>query len=85
MLHAKTLVVDEEFCTTGSTNFDFRSFEHNFECNAFIYSKDVNKRMTDIFMADQQNCVRISPTLWRHRSVYERYRESLVRLLSPVL
>ncbi len=85
MLHAKTLIVDEEFCTTGSTNFDFRSFEHNFECNALIYSKDVNKRMTEAFMADQQNCVRISPTLWRHRSVYERYRESLVRLLSPVL
>lgn len=85
MLHAKTVIIDDEFCSTGSTNFDFRSFEHNFECNAFIYSKDFNNRMTDIFMHDTADCTRINPTLWRHRSPIERYKESLVRLLSPIL
>ena len=34
-LHSKMLVVDDEFSTVGSTNIDFRSFEHNFEVNAF--------------------------------------------------
>lgn len=85
MLHAKTVIIDDEFCSTGSTNFDFRSFEHNFECNAFIYSKEFNSRMTNIFMADLTNCTRINPTEWRHRPPFERYKESLVRLLSPIL
>ena len=30
MMHAKVVIVDDEFVTTGSTNFDFRSFEHDF-------------------------------------------------------
>lgn len=85
MLHAKTLLVDDEFCTTGSTNFDFRSFEHNFECNILIYNTSVNKRMADIFMADQRDCLRVLPSIWRNRPVYEKCCESVVRLLSPVL
>lgn len=85
MLHAKTVIVDDEFSTTGSTNFDFRSFEHNFECNAFIYSRDFNSRMAAIFESDLNDCTRINPTAWRHRPAIERYKESLVRLLSPIL
>lgn len=85
MLHAKTLLVDDEFCTTGSTNFDFRSFEHNFECNILMYSQSVNKRMADIFLADQRDCLRILPNVWRKRPVIEKVCESVVRLLSPVL
>lgn len=85
MLHAKTVIVDDEFSSTGSTNFDFRSFEHNFECNAFVYSREVNSRMAEIFMRDLDDCTRINPTAWRHRPAIERYKESLVRLLSPIL
>ena len=85
MLHAKTVIVDDEMSSTGSTNFDFRSFEHNFECNAFIYSRDFNARMAEIFERDLTDCTRINPTAWRHRPAIERYKESLVRLLSPIL
>lgn len=41
MLHAKMVIVDDEFTSIGSTNFDFRSFEHNFEANIQIYSRQV--------------------------------------------
>ena len=30
-LHSKLMVSDDELSTVGSTNVDFRSFEHNFE------------------------------------------------------
>ena len=39
MLHVKVIIIDDEFTTVGSTNFDFRSFEHNFESNLFVYSR----------------------------------------------
>ncbi len=35
-IHSKLMVSDDEFSTIGSTNMDFRSFEHNFEANAFF-------------------------------------------------
>ena len=85
MLHSKVVIVDDEFATTGSTNFDFRSFEYNFECNAFIYSREFNKKMREIFIRDMKKCTRVNPTNWRHRPFFEKLKESLVRLLSPVL
>lgn len=85
MLHAKTVIIDDEFSTTGSTNFDFRSFEHNFECNAFIYGSDFNSRMTAIFMHDLADCTHIKSSEWNKRPHIERYKDSLVRLLSPIL
>lgn len=85
MLHAKTLIIDDEFSTIGSANFDFRSFEHNFESNLFIYSSQVNHQMTEIFLNDQQKCTRITASSWRARSLYQKAVESVVRLLSPIL
>lgn len=38
-IHSKLMVSDDEFSTIGSTNMDFRSFEHNFEANAFFMTR----------------------------------------------
>ena len=47
-------------CTTvGSTNVDFRSFEHNFEVNAFIYDTETALQMREIFLQDQRECVQV--------------------------
>lgn len=85
MLHAKTLIIDDEFTSVGSTNFDFRSFECNFESNIFIYSKEVNAQMSDIFNKDLGHSTRIIPFEWRNRPYRQKAVESLVRLLSPIL
>lgn len=85
MLHSKVLIIDSEVTSVGSTNFDFRSFEHNFEANLFIYSSAFNKRMTDIFLDDQKECRRIVPAEWSKRPRYRKILESLLRLLSPIL
>ncbi|MDE7388762.1 MAG: cardiolipin synthase [Muribaculaceae bacterium] len=85
MLHSKLLIVDSEFASMGSTNFDFRSFEHNFEANLMIYSPEVNAKLTEIFMADLRHCHRVVADAWRARSPWHRAVESLVRLLSPIL
>lgn len=85
MLHSKTILVDDEFSTIGSSNFDFRSFEHNFEANLFIYSHRVNERMADIFRTDIHDCRRIMPAEWRSRPLMRKAMQSLLRLLSPIL
>lgn len=85
MMHAKVVIVDDEFVTTGSTNFDFRSFEHNFEFNALVYSKEFNGKMKAIFEADMEHCTRISLGKWKQRPLVQKALESIVRLISPIL
>lgn len=85
MLHAKTMIVDDEFSSIGSTNFDFRSFEHNFEANMQVYSKSVNAEMTKIFFNDLPDCTRIYLSEWEKRPFLKKATESIIRLLSPVL
>lgn len=85
MLHAKTLVIDNEISSVGSTNFDFRSFEHNFEGNVFIYDTAANKRLKEIFIDDLKECTPCDHKTWSRRPKSRRMLESLTRLLSPVL
>ena len=86
MLHAKTIVVDDELVSIGSANFDFRSFEHNFETNALVYSTEQALRVKEDFMVDVQHCVLIDDLdQWRQRPFMQKIYESVVRLVSPVL
>ncbi|ATV30030.1 cardiolipin synthase [Prevotella intermedia] len=84
--HTKLLVADDNVATIGSANIDFRSFENNFEANAFFYDKSMAQRIKDIFLTDETKCVpleRIKEI--NHKSFIYRLWESVVRLLSPLL
>ncbi|MDE6716566.1 MAG: cardiolipin synthase [Muribaculaceae bacterium] len=85
MLHAKAMIVDDTFVTAGSTNFDFRSFENNFEANLMIYDKDTNRRMRDIFFEDLSKCTKVRFNTWKKRPRLQRTMESIVRLVAPIL
>lgn len=85
MLHAKMMIIDDEFVTAGSTNFDFRSFENNFECNLLIYDKNLNAAMRDIFFSDLKDCSKVHPHQWHKRPWSQKTAESILRLLSPIL
>ena len=85
MLHSKTLIIDDDFCSIGSANMDFRSFEHNFESTMFIYSREVNAQLTKQFLADMAMSQRVNVVEWRNRSKWLKAKESMLRLLSPIL
>ena len=84
-LHSKLMVSDDHLSTVGSTNVDFRSFEHNFEVNAFIYDMETALQMREIFLQDQRDCQQISLKTWEKRPRRQKAAESVVRLLSPLL
>mgnify|MGYP002676369004 FL=1 len=85
-LHSKLLVCDDIVCTCGSTNVDFRSFENNFEANAFIYDRETTLRFKQIFMDDIKECNFVTERMIsRKRPFAQRLWESVVRLLSPLL
>jgi len=84
-LHSKLMVSDDTLSTVGSTNMDFRSFEHNFEINSFIYDTETALLMKDIFLQDQHDSTQLSLKVWTRRSPKQKAKESIVRLLSPLL
>jgi len=84
-LHSKLMVSDDEFSTVGSTNVDFRSFEHNFEVNAFIYDMETALQVREIFLSDQRECTSIFLKNWEKRPWRQKVKESVVRLMSPLL
>ncbi len=85
-LHSKILVCDDSLATCGSTNVDSRSFENNFESNAFFYDETVARRFRRIFLEDLGRSVPLSEKPGRmNPGFFTRLWESLTRLLSPLL
>lgn len=84
-LHSKLMVSDDQLATIGSTNMDFRSFEHNFEVNAFIYDTEFALQMREVFLQDQRDCEQLHLKHWQKRPSSRKMLESFVRLLSPLL
>jgi len=84
--HSKLLVSDDNLCTVGSTNIDFRSFENNFEANAFFYDEEMAQRIKAIYLKDESQSILVDDVAYFvKRPFMKRLFESIVRLLSPLL
>ena len=84
-LHSKLFVCDDCLSSVGSTNMDFRSFEHNFEVNAFMYDKTSALMMKEIFLSDQKDAKLLHLKEWRMRPWSQKMKESVIRLFAPLL
>jgi cardiolipin synthase len=55
--HSKVMMVDDIYCTVGSTNLDARSFLFDYEVNSFILDRSTTSQLQQIFEADKKNCI----------------------------
>jgi cardiolipin synthase len=81
LLHAKTVVVVGVVSIVGSANLDMRSFLHNDEVNAVVVSRDVGRRMEEVFRRDEQASRPVDLEEWNDRGVWQRFKEFGSRLL----
>lgn len=84
-LHSKLLIIDDVLTVIGSANMDFRSFEHNFEVNAFVYDPEFASRMAGVFENDLAHCHPLTAAEWFRRPRSRRVAESFMRVFSPLL
>ncbi|GAA0392480.1 cardiolipin synthase [Paenibacillus motobuensis] len=84
-IHAKTIVVDDEISSVGTANMDYRSFRLNFEVNAFIYHEATAKKLREIFMEDVKDSTLLTVEDYEQRPRLVRMKESISRLISPIL
>ncbi len=84
-IHSKSIVVDDEIATIGTTNIDIRSFQLHFEINAFMYSKKLAADCKKIFNDDEILCKEMTLEMYKKRSVKEVMLEGFFRLFSPIM
>ncbi len=85
VLHAKTLVADGKVAVIGSTNFDFRSFNFNAECNVLFRDEAVADQVQDAFLADLEESREITLEDWLSRPWWRRLQSWLARLIAPLM
>lgn len=84
-LHTKLVFADDEVAGIGTANFDIRSFELNFEVNAFIFDEKTVSHFRESFWKDVKESESYTYQDYMTRSIPVRVKESVSRLLSPVL
>ena len=84
-LHSKLVLIDGKVSSVGTANMDIRSFRLNFEINAFIYDKNITEQLEKAFLNDINNCVPILKEDYDNRSCFIKIKESISRLLAPLL
>lgn len=84
-IHTKQVVVDDHVSTVGTANIDMRSFKLNFEVNAFIYDKIESHKLAELFEKDMLDSTELTYEMYLNRSNLIKVKESLSRLISPIL
>ena len=64
---------------------DVRSFELNFEVNAFIYNEDIATQLTEAFKKDLQVSKALTKERYDKRSGWVKFKQSIAKLASPIL
>lgn len=77
MLHAKTLVVDGEWCSVGTANMDYRSFFLNYELTLVSRDPALVERLETDFQGDLKQSVAIQPKRWARRRWWLRSLEAI--------
>ena len=81
VLHAKVLLIDDNWTMVGSANMDPRSFHRNYELNVVVDSQEFGAQVADMLETDLKGARRIE--LQEHESRGWSIR-LLERLFSPV-
>lgn len=72
-IHQKVLIVDREWCTIGSTNFDPRSFRINDEVSVAIHDPGVAEELARAFEEDISGAQLWTLARWNERTFAHRF------------
>ncbi|HEX2941311.1 MAG TPA: phospholipase D-like domain-containing protein, partial [Rhodopila sp.] len=81
--HGKLMVVDEEWCLIGSSNWDIRSFRLNFELCMEVYDAALARVLLDTIQ--QSRTAPLTQSELDARSLFVRLRDAGARLMLPYL
>jgi len=83
-MHQKVTLIDDDYCTIGTANFDNRSFRLNFEVTMGIADRDLSTQVRRMLENDFAQAQRITAADLRARSFPFRFAVRAARLAAPV-
>lgn len=83
--HSKIMLIDDIWSFIGSTNWDARSLEFNFEINLECFDKKLNAELSAFFVSKKQNATPVTEEEVNDLPTYKKIRNNLFRLFSPYL
>jgi cardiolipin synthase len=81
--HSKLMVVDDDWCLIGSSNWDIRSFRLNFELCMEVYDRDLAQTLSDVMR--QSRGKPLTEADIQARTLPIRLRDAAARLVLPYL
>jgi cardiolipin synthase len=85
LMHAKTVLLDDDLSIIGSANMDLRSFRLNFEINLFAQSRPLADELAALYERFERDSLEISWDDIQKSSFTAQFTEALAHLLSPLL
>jgi cardiolipin synthase len=83
--HSKIVLIDDIWSFIGSSNWDARSLEFNFEINLECFDTNLNEQLSALFSSKKQNAVQVIAADMKDLPTYKIIRNNLFRLFSPYL
>jgi cardiolipin synthase len=83
--HSKVLLVDDNWCLVGSTNWDQRSLRLNFEANIEVVDAGLAERLNVIFNTRKAESQAVDLAAVQRAPITIRLRNNFMRLFSPYL
>jgi cardiolipin synthase len=84
-IHQKVMIVDRQWCTIGSTNFDPRSFRINDEISVAVHDESIAQQLAAAFEADIDGATLWTLERWNARSLAHRIRDRMSSLVKRQL
>lgn len=83
--HSKVIMVDDEISSVGTGNFDYRSFEHNFETNAIVYDTKIANSIKSEFLKECREAKQLSYEAFKNRPYLQKVLEGFAKFFQPIL
>src|SRR4029077_11064984 len=85
MLHSKLLIIDGEWVSVGSSNFDHRSMLLNDEANLNVLDRGFAQQQLGVFERDKARARPVDLAQWSRRPVLEKLATPILEAVRPEL
>ncbi len=85
MMHAKVALIDNDWVSTGSANFDPRSYHHNDELNISTSNSQLVEKTDSLLQNALADSHCLTHTEWQNRPVTERLLGRIGLIFKPLL
>ena len=83
ILHAKTMLIDDDALCIGTVNLNGRSLQIDDELYIYFESKELVEEYEQIFNQDLEHCIELDYVKFRNQNLFSRAAESVVSFFSP--